>query len=102
MFLALRFRTDRGRGRDGPEIYVKAGFVWFEGVNDLHIQFDGPGEDNYRPGVKEEDYFAPHPETGRMTALYSLEVGYKVPAGCKRAPKGYVEKLKAKWENMNG
>lgn len=102
MYLALRFRSGPGgRSRSGPEIYVKVGFVWFEGVDDLHVQFNGPGDDNFCPTVKAGEYLAPHPETGTPTTLYSLEVSAKKPSECDRAPKDYVERLEAYWVSPN-
>lgn len=99
MYLALRFRTGKGGiNRNGPQIHVTVGFLWFEGANDLHVQFDGPGEDNSAPPVKGDDYLAPHPKTGKPTVLYSLEIHSGVPCETKPAPRGYMKKLKEHWK----
>ena len=100
MYLALRFR-DSSRKKDnrtGPEIHVKVGFLWFEGVDDLHVQFSKPGSDNFRPRTKHGDYRAPHPETGKMTELYSLEIHSGIPCETEPAPAGYMKKLRACWK----
>ncbi len=46
-------------GQDGiEEAWIKVGYVWSEeGLNDLHIQFDGPGADNFFPASSPDGFF---------------------------------------------
>jgi hypothetical protein len=102
MYLTLRFRHSHSRERNGPAISLKVGFVWFEGVNDLHIQFDGPGEDNFCPVTNEgDDYLAIHPVTGKPCVLFSLEIHEEAPKHADPAPKGYAKKLMKYWPSPN-
>lgn len=107
MILTLRFR-DGGHNRcEAHTVHVRVGFAWFEGTHDLHLQFDGPGGDNYVPSTDEPDargacnYLAPHPETGVMTELWSLELRDKLGRG-ETVTRGYRQKLQRSWTNMNG
>jgi hypothetical protein len=44
----------------GPEcVHIAIGYAWQEGPDDLHVQFDGPAEDNfYVPHSLKQDFYA--------------------------------------------
>jgi len=46
----LQFTTPIDSGPDAPErVHIAVAYVWQEGPDDMHIQFDGPGKDNFYP-----------------------------------------------------
>jgi len=100
MYLTLRFR-DREKshinnGRCGPAIHLKVNFVWFEGPNDLHVQFN-PRYDNHYCRNHDGEFFAPHPETGKNTPLYSLEISTECGVESRPAPESYQQLLESYW-----
>lgn len=101
MFLTLSFRNEDGSRDGGPEVVLKAAFVWFEGPDDLHIQFGRVGSDNFCPTIKDGEYFAPHPETGEPAPLYSLMINSTFGKGNVLAPRSYRKKIEAYWESPN-
>ncbi len=43
---------------DDVEFWIPVGYVWTEHTNDdLHVQFDGPGGDNFCPRRDSHDHF---------------------------------------------
>lgn len=102
MYLTLRFRdldekNHINHGRCGPAIHLKVGFVWFEGPNDLHVQFNGPAGDNCYCRNRDGEFLAPHPESGKITPLYSLEISSECGVESSPAPEGYQQFLESYW-----
>ena len=102
MILTLRFRdpADEHDDRTGPVVSVRVGFFWFEGPDDLHIQFgSNPGSDNFCPVEKKGEYMAPHPTTGVMTPVYSFE--FRDGLAKHLVSRGYRRLLEKAWPSPN-
>ena len=111
MYLELSFRSSEeeaeglGTDRNGPDVIVKIAYVWFEGPDDLHIQFpedgtDAPGGDNFCPQEGDDgDYIAPHPETGKAARVYHF--GIRTRLDGEKVTKGYAELLQKFWPSPN-
>ena len=66
------------------EFYTPIGFAWTEeGLNDLHIQFDGPGTSNYAPRMDRDGKFLVVDEMSVLHQIKSIGLIATPPAGAK-------------------
>lgn len=96
------------RDKDGKktEIAVRlpCGYAWQEGPEDLHIQFNGPGSDNFWPIMKGGDYLIPDPKGPGIVHAYHLAFkGEKVrwPRRPQTGVGTYQQRIEALWPSPN-
>jgi len=84
---------------DEFEYYVPASFVWTEaGLDDLHVQFDGPGSDNYIPKRNTKGKFVIRITDGGDELYFKgMEIWPQPPAGAKQIN---PQVLKSFWLKM--
>lgn len=65
-------------------LYLRVGYIWQQGPDDLHIQFDGPGADNFWPKEENERYVVKH--RGKKLAYKTLGFQAKLSPDEKHLP----------------
>jgi hypothetical protein len=104
--MELMIEGDSDAGVEDEFILIKVGYVWMEDVkDDMHIQFNGPGDDNYLvPFDANKGFIIPHPADPYKTT-FARHVAFLDKPGISKhrkwASTEYVMALRKLWPCPN-